>query len=45
MESIFECDLCYRCFSQKFNLERHKNKKKPCVKQSKIIPNNTEENE
>ena len=40
MEPIFECDICNRCFAQKFNLERHKNKKKICVKQSKIFLNN-----
>ena len=40
MESIFECDICNRRFAQKFNLERHKNKKKPCVKQSNIFQNN-----
>jgi len=40
MEPTFECDICNRHFTQKFNLERHKNKKKPCVKQSKLFQNN-----
>ena len=40
MEPIFECDNCLRQFARKSHLEQHKNKKKPCFKQSKIIQNN-----
>jgi transposase-like protein len=28
--SMFKCDLCSKTFTSKFNLERHKNNKKPC---------------
>ncbi len=43
--SAFQCDLCQKVFKLKTDLERHKNKKAPCVSVEKIVELHKVENE